>query len=96
MTTLDGSSGVVPGVLPPGASDTFTLPSCTRIEVLNEGPGRLHVAINPVGGVIVGFTPGVQFVRPTESTEISVSGTPTVVVKADSAEASIFQVRVIV
>jgi hypothetical protein len=92
LAALDGSSGLVPGVLAPYGRDHFTFPSSTRIEVVNVGKGVLHVAINPAGNDFNPWTPGSQIVLPEESVEIAVTGTPTVVLRRENL-GGVYQVR---
>jgi hypothetical protein len=95
MASVDGSSGLIPGVLVPGGRDVITMPTCTRVEVLCDGPGRLHLAISPAGSDFTLFTPASQFIRPGESTEVTTTGTPTFVVKAEPSSGAVYQIRVL-
>lgn len=93
MAALDGSSGLVPGVLPPSGTDYFTFPSSTRIEVVNDGKARLHVKINPTSHNFTLWSVGSQFVRPGESVEIAVTSTPEICVKTEASAGTVYLVR---
>lgn len=91
--TRDGSSGLVPGILTRNVQHVFTLPSSTRIEVMNVGRGNLHVAIDlPEGQEVVPYSVGTQFIRATESAELLVTGTPRVTLAAECRQLT-YQVR---
>jgi hypothetical protein len=60
---------------------------------MNEGPGRLHVKINPTSHDFTLWSVGSQFVRPGESVEIATTSTPEVCVKTETGVGAVYQAR---